>query len=170
LLLLLNPLGQKLQILDGARDLALGGIELVFIHQRSRAPETPAGPVGDGDDHRQIAQQFIGRRCGLRLELLVRFEKQLRIFEDALPDLGRGVAPCGVEFAGLPAREVMRHKRIRQASAILNVDARHRNQILHGDMSGDLAHADSLLNRLGKHFDQGQSAGYPTDAAVKPAR
>ena len=75
----------------------------------------------------------------MRLELLVRFEKQLRIFEDALPDLGRGVAPCGVEFAGLPAREVMRHKRIRQASAILNVDARHRNQMEVGSMAAVIA-------------------------------
>jgi len=52
LLLLVNPLRQKLQILDRARDLALGGIELVLVHQRRGSRQTPAGTVGDGNDHR----------------------------------------------------------------------------------------------------------------------
>jgi len=56
LLLLVNPLGQKLQILNGACDLALSRIELVLIHQRCRSRQAPAGPVGDSDDHRQIPQ------------------------------------------------------------------------------------------------------------------
>jgi len=75
----------------------------------------------------------------LRLDLLLCFEKQLWIFENALPYLGRSIAPCGVEITGLPAREAMRSKRIRHALAIFDVGARHRHQILHGDLSRDLA-------------------------------
>ncbi len=82
--LLLNPRGQKLQILDGAGDLALCSVKLVLFHQRSRSPKTTAGPVGDGEDHRQIAQQFIGGWWCLRLDLLVCFEKQFGIFQNAL--------------------------------------------------------------------------------------
>jgi len=60
LLLLLNPLGQKAQILYGACDLSFGRIELVLIHQRRRSRQTPAGSVGDREHHRQIPQQFLG--------------------------------------------------------------------------------------------------------------
>jgi hypothetical protein len=56
LLLLVNPLGQKAQILYGACDLALGCIELVLTHQRRRSRQTPAGAVGDREHHRQIPQ------------------------------------------------------------------------------------------------------------------
>jgi len=154
LLLLVNPLGQKLQILDGACDLALGGIELVLVHQRRRSRQTPAGTVGDGNDHRQIPQQFIGQLRWLRLDLLLRFEKQLGIVQNALPDFGRGIAPCRIEFTGLPACEAMLLKRIRHALAILDVGARHRHQILHRDVSRDLAHANLLLDHLRKKFDQ----------------
>jgi len=98
LLLLVNPLGQKLQILDGACDLALGGIELVLVHQRRRSRQTPAGAVGDLNDHRQIPQQLFGQRWWLRFDLLMGFDKQLGIVQNALPDLRRGVAPCGVKF------------------------------------------------------------------------
>jgi hypothetical protein len=161
---------QKLQILDGACDLAPCGIELVLIHQGRRSPQTPPGPVGDGDDHRQIAQKLIRQRRGLRLDLLMRFEKQLGIFQNALPYLGRGVAPCGIEFARLPAREAMGSKRFGHALAILDVGARHRYQVLHRDMSRDLAHANVLLNRLREKFNQSQSAGYPTHTAIESPR
>jgi hypothetical protein len=75
LLLLVNPLGKKLQILDGACDLALGRLELVLIHQRRRSRQAPARPVGDRDDHRQIPYQFIRQLRRLRLDLLLCFEK-----------------------------------------------------------------------------------------------
>ena len=161
---------QKLQILYRAGDLALCGIELVLIHQRRCSPEAPAGPVGDGDDHRQIAQQFIRQRRGLRLDLLLCFEKQFGIVQNAPPYLGRGGAPCGVEFAGLPAREAVGSKRIGHALAILDVGARHRHQVLHGDMSRDLTHANVLLNRLREKFNQGQPAGNPTDTTIESPR
>ena len=170
MLLLLNPLGQKLQILDGTCDLALGGIELVLLHQRRCPPETPAGAVGDGDDHRQIAQQFIGQRRWLRFDLLLCFEKQLRIIQNALPYLGGSIAPCGVEFMGLPSREPVLSKRIGHPLAIVGVDARHRYQIFHRDLGGDLPHANRLLNHLWEKFNQSQSPAHPTDAAIQSAR
>ena len=98
------------------------------------------------------------------------FEKQLRLFQNPLPDLRRSVAPCGVELTGLPAHEAMPRKGIRHPLAILDVGARHRHQILHRDMSRDLAHADFLLDHLGKKFNQSQSAGYPARAAIESAR
>lgn len=158
---------QKLQILDRAGDLALCGIELVLIHHGCRSPQTPTGPAGDGDDHRQIAQQLIRQWRGFRLDLLLRFEKQFGVFQNALPYRRRGLAPCRVEFAGLPAREAMDSKRIGHASAILDVGARHRHQVLHRDMSRDLAYANVLLNRLREKFNQSQSAGDPTDTAIE---
>src|SRR5947199_10523981 len=115
LLLLVDPLGQILLILDGACDLALGGIELVLVHLRRRSRQTPAGTVGDGNDHRQIPQQFIGWRWGLRLDLLMCFEKQLWILENAATYPGRGLAPSGGEFTGLAAREAQGPQRIRRA-------------------------------------------------------
>ncbi len=170
MLLLLNPLAENAQILHGAFDLALGRLELVLIHQRRRSRQTPAGAIGDGEDHRQIAQQLIGQRRWLGFGLLMGFEKQLGIVQNALPYRERGVTPCGIEFCGLPAREAMRLKRIGHALAILDVGARHRDQVLHRDMSRDVAHADVLLDHLWKQLDQSQSAAHPTGAAIESAR
>ncbi len=85
MLLLLNALGEIAQILHGALDLALRRIELAGIHQGRRPRQTPAGTDGDLNDHRQISQQFIRRRGRLRLDLLLRSEKQLRLFQNPLP-------------------------------------------------------------------------------------
>lgn len=100
----------------------------------------------------------------------MRFEKQFGIVQNALPYLGRGVAPCGVEFGGLSAREAMRLKRIGHPLAILDVGARHRNQVLHRHMSRDVAHADFLLDHLRKKLDQSQSPRHPAQAAIESAR
>jgi hypothetical protein len=49
--------------------------------------QSPVGAVGDGDHHPQIAQQFgDGGRRRSELALLLRFEKQLRLFENPLPN------------------------------------------------------------------------------------
>jgi hypothetical protein len=66
----------------------LCGVELVLIHQRRRSRQAPTGAVGDLNDHRQIAQQFIGQRRWLGFDLLLCFEKQLGIVQNALPYLG----------------------------------------------------------------------------------
>jgi hypothetical protein len=158
LLLLFHPLGEKTQILHGACDLALCGVELVLIHQWRCSRQAPVGAVGDLNDHRQIAQQFIGQRRCLGFDLLLCFEKQLRILQNALPYLWRGIAPGGIEFVGLPSCEPVPPKRIRHPLAILDVGARHWHQIFHRDMSGDLAGTHALLHAFGKLFHQRQSS------------
>ena len=54
--------------------------------------------------------------------------------------------------------------------AVLQVDARHRHQILHRHVCGDFALAYLLLDGLRQKFDQRQSPRHPAHAAVKPAR
>jgi len=54
--------------------------------------------------------------------------------------------------------------------AVLQVDARHRHQILHRHVCGDFALAYLLLDGLRQKFDQRQSPRHPAHAAVKPPR
>jgi hypothetical protein len=72
-MLLFNASGQMRQIPHRALDLALRILELGCGHQRRGARQASAGTVGDREHHRQIAQQLIGWRFGLRRDLLVRF-------------------------------------------------------------------------------------------------
>lgn len=69
--------------------------------------------MGDGRDHLQIAQQFLegGGRCWLGLGFPLRLQKQLRLFENALPGLGRRLSPSGIQLPSLPARELVPRKR-----------------------------------------------------------
>lgn len=52
---------------------------------------------------------------------------------------------------------------------MLHTDARHRRQIAHGDLRGDLAFAHQLLHRLGQGLHQGQAVRHPVPAAVETA-
>ena len=72
-MLLFDAFGQILEIPHGAFDLALRILKLGVTHQGCGARQTPAGAVGNGDDHRQIPQQLLGWRWRLRRDLLVRF-------------------------------------------------------------------------------------------------
>jgi len=72
-MLLFDAFGQMLEIPHGAFDLALGRLKLAVPHQQCGARQTPAGAVGDGQNHRQIPQQFIGWRWRLRRDLLMGF-------------------------------------------------------------------------------------------------
>ena len=87
-----------------------------------------------------------------------------------MTDGRRRIAPCGIEFAGLTAAEVMPGKRIGHALAVVEIGARHRRQILHGDMSRDVPAAHLLLHGLRKLFHQSQPARHPAQAAIKAAR
>ena len=64
----------------------------------------------------------------------------------------------------------MPSKCIGHALAVVEIGARHRRQILHGDMSRNVTAADLLLHGLGKLFHQSQPARHPTHAAIKAAR
>jgi hypothetical protein len=52
----------------------------------------------------------------------------------------------------LTAAEVMSSKFISHAPAVVEIGARYRRQVLHGDMSRYLTAADLLLNGFGKLF------------------
>lgn len=158
------------QILHGAFDLALRSVELVLVHQGCCPRQTPAGTVGDGQHHIQIPQQFIGDGWRLGFGLLLRFEKQLRLLDNPLPYRWRRVAPGRIELTGLPAREPVLGQAFGQPLAVLDIGARHRHQILHGDVCGDGALAHFLLHTSRKQFHQRQSPRHPTQAPVKPPR
>ena len=123
------------------------------------SPQTSVGPMSDGRYHLQIAQQFLeaGGHCGLGLGFPVHFQKQLRLFEKALSDLRRCLTPSGVELPGLPGRELVSRECSSHLLAVLQAGARHRHQILHRHLRGDLARAYLLLHVVRKKLDQSQA-------------
>ena len=80
------------------------------------------------------------------------------------------IAPGRIQFTGLTAAEAVLRKRLSHALAVVRIGARHRSQILHRDMSGDLAGAHALLHGFGKLFHQSQSARHPAHAAIETSR
>ncbi len=100
---------------------------------------------------------------------MFRFQEQKGILQNPLPDCGTTVAPCRVELAGLPAREVMTRQRIGHSLTILRTRSRHGDQNLHRDFGGDVTGAHLLLNALGQSLHQRQPARHPTQAAVESA-
>ena len=58
-------------------------------------------------------------------------------------------------------------KHVGHAFAVVEIGARHRHQILHRDVGGDLTGADLLLDGFGNQFHQSQSARDPAYAAIK---
>jgi hypothetical protein len=169
-MLLFDAFGQMLQIPHGAFDLAVCRLKLTGAHQRCGARQTPAGAVGDGDDHHQIPQQFLGWRCRLRRDLLMGLQKQFRRIQNPLAYGCGRIAPGGIKFTGLAAAEAVLRKRFRHALTVIGIGARHRRQILHRDMRRDLAATDALLHRFGKLFHQSQSARHPAHAAIEAPR
>ena len=76
-----------------AIDLMPCGLALPAIQfHRIGARQPPLRAIHDGHHHLQIAQQFgSGRRRDFLLRWPLRFEEQLRLFEDALADRGRAL-------------------------------------------------------------------------------
>ena len=67
----------------------------------------------------------------------------------------------------MAAAEAVLRKSIGHTLTVVEIGARHRRQILHGGVRGDLARTDSLLHRFGKLFHQSQSARDPAHAAIE---
>jgi len=85
---------------------------LVAIHLGGDAGQPPAGPTGDRHHHLQITSQFADRGCRrIGLTLPLRFQKQLGLFQNPLPDGGRRVPPSGIQLPGLAAGEAVRAQR-----------------------------------------------------------
>ena len=147
--------GQTAELVAGAIQNVSQLFALAAIYLDRGAHQSPMGPVGDGHHHLQIAQQFGnggGRRMGLALPL--RFEKQLGLFENPLPDRRRSVPPSGIQLPGFAAGEPVCRQRFRQALAVLGAGTRHGHQILHRHLGGDRAAAHLLLHAFGKQLDQ----------------
>src|ERR1019366_7808089 len=150
-------------------DLLLHLSEARTIHFRQRYGEPPVGAFDNGRHHFQIARQRGGLGGGWRLRLPLRFQKQIRSGEDTLAHLARSIAPGFVQLPGFARGAMLGGERGGHAPAIVHIDARHRNQILHRQLRRDLPFADLLLDRLRQCLDQRQTARYPARAAVETA-
>lgn len=169
MLLLSDSLVQIFQLVERALNVLARGLQLRTIHQRGGAPEPPAGPPGDRHRHLQIPHQFHPRRRRGRTGLFLRFQKQVRLFQNPLPDTRCGIAPGRVDLPGLTGSELARGKPGGHALAVAQALARHRHQILHRHMRGDGALANFLLDTFRKQIHQRQPAGDPTHAPVEPS-
>ena len=169
-MLLWDSPGQTAELGFHALDLAPRGFALLTIHLRG-ARQPPGGAVHNRRRHLQIAQEFGGRRRrSFRFRLPLRFEEQRGLVEKAAPDHRRAAAPGGIQLPGLPGVAVMLGERRGHPFAVLQIDAGHRNQVLHCHVRRDLARAHLLLDCLRQKFDQRQPPRYPAHAAIKPAR
>jgi hypothetical protein len=150
--------------------LALRLFLLRTSHLRQRFAEPSADAAQDGDHHIQIALDlFDHRRFGCR-RLPLRFQKQLRLGENAFADRARAVAPGRIQLPGLPRIAAVRDESGRHARAVAAVDSRHRHQILHRHLRREFSFAYLLLNRFRQQLHQRQPPRDPTGAAVEAAR
>jgi hypothetical protein len=144
---------------------------LLEIELDRGAGQASIGAMDDCHHHPQIAGQFgNGRRRRPGITLPLDFKEQLRLIEDALADRRRCVSPSGVQLPSFTAGEPMCRKGFGHALAVLQARTCYRYQKLHGHMGRDRTTADLSLHALGKLIDQRQTARYPTQAAIKPAR
>jgi len=152
-----------------AVDLAPRLFLLWAIHFRQGFGEPPAGTTQDGNRHLQIALEFArGLFLGRRLPL--RFQKQLRLGQDALANQARAFAPGGVELPGWPRVAAVLDESGGHPLAILQVDSRHRHQILHRQFGAKRSFPHLLLDRFRQQIDQRQAPRHPTRAAVETPR
>ena len=125
------------------RRLALLSIQFPSL----RAGQPALSAVHDGDDHLQIADQ-LGGRPGRSWLLPLCFEKQRRVFQDALADGGRSSPPGGIQLPRFAAVAVMRGKDGCHPLAVLQTLPRHRHQKLHRHLRRNFALAHLLLDGL----------------------
>ena len=152
-----------------ALDLALRLFPLRGVHLRQGFGQPPAGASQDGHGHLQIARQFARGRCGGG-RLPLRFQKQFRLGQDALANHARAFAPGRVQLPGLPCVATVPDESGRHRLALVRVEARHRHQILHGQLRSQLSLAHLLLNGFRQKLHQRQPPRYPAHAAIEPAR
>ena len=147
-LLLGDFCGQAVKLALQAIDLLPRGPSLLAVDLASgRARQSSGGAVHDGQRHLQIAQQFGAGGCGLGV-LPLRFEKQLRLVENSLADQRRAVAPGSIQLPGLSRVAAMLGEHRGHPLAVLQADARQRNQKPHGHMRRDLPLTHLLLDGL----------------------
>ena len=134
----------------GAFDLALRLLLLCGVHLRQSFGEPAAGTPQDGKRHFQIALDLFERGGLDRLRLPLRFQKQFRLGENAIPNHARAFAPGGVKLRSLPRIAAVLHEGVRHSLAIVRTHSRHRHQVLHRDLRRDVSFADVALDRVGQ--------------------
>jgi hypothetical protein len=122
------------------------------IHLRQGFGEPPAGATQDGNRHLQVMLECDRGRPGSRRRPL-RFQKQLRLGQDALAHYVRTFAPCGIELPGLPRVAAVLGESGRHPLTMLYVHSRHRHQILHGQLCAQRSFAHLLLDGFGEQLD-----------------
>lgn len=104
--------------------------------------------AGDRDDLIELAFE---RGLGW---LPLRFHKQFRGGENPFAGKAFGIAPGVIESGGLARGPLLLREDLRDALALIRIDSRRGSQIAHGDLRGDTAFADQLLDGLGKRFHE----------------
>jgi hypothetical protein len=129
-------------------DLALRLLLLCGVHLRQSFVEPAAGATQNGKRHLQIALHLFG--CGglRRLRLALRFQKQFRFSENALPHYPGAFAPGGVKLRSLPRIAAVFHEYVCHALTVFGAAPRHRHQVLHRDLRCDVSFAHMALNRF----------------------
>lgn len=122
-------------------------------------------PLGNADDLVQLSLQGVGGRR--RRRLLLGFEEQFRLFQDAFARLAFGTAPGVVDCRGLARGPALVGENVRHPEALLEAHSRYRHQIAHGDLGADFAFAHLLLDCFRQRFHQRQPARHPTGAAIQ---
>jgi hypothetical protein len=151
---------QTLEFLQGQSKRVAQRLALLFrqlLEFGAYLPQSSVGPMSDGRDHLQVTQQFLkrGGHCGLRFPL--HLQKQLWLFEETLSDLGRRLAPSGIQLPGLPTGELVPREGHRHLLAVFQTGTRHRHQILHGHLRRELARSYLLLHAVRQKLDQRQA-------------
>jgi hypothetical protein len=139
-------------------------------HLRQRFGKPPSDTSQDGGHHIQIALHLCERRRRGCRHRPLRFQKQLRLGENAFADCARAFAPGRVQLPGLPRIASVRHESRRHARAVVGADSRHRHQVLHSHLRRQFSFAYLLLDRFRQQLHQRQTSRDPTRAAVEAAR
>ena len=122
----------------------------------------------ESNRHLQFASDGDGGRLSCQ-SLLLRFQKQFGLGEDAFADHVRAVPPGSIELRGLPCVAMVLDESVGHACAVVHVDSRHRHQILHRQLRTESAFTHLLLDGFRQQFDQRQTPRHPTHAAVEAA-
>jgi hypothetical protein len=143
--------GQSSEFTLGALDLLPQLIALAAIQLDGGVHQAPVSPAQDRRRHLQIPRQFRQsgrRRFGFALPL--GFQKQPGLLQNPLTNGRRGLAPSGIQLAGLATGESMGSQSIRYPLAVRRAGLRYRHQDFHRYRRRDGAGAYLLLHAFGK--------------------
>ena len=151
-------------------DPALRLLLLRGVHLRQSFGQPAAGAPQNGKRHLRIALHLFHRRRFCERRPALRFQKQFRFGENALTNHARAFPPGGVKLRCLPRIAAVLHEYRGHALAVFGTDSRHRHQILHRDLRGEVSFAHLKLDCFGQQCDERQTPRNPAHAAVEAAR